>query len=362
MKKVLFVATVTSHILGFHIPYLKWFKEQGYEVHVASNGDVPIEFCDKHYNLPFERFPFKKNNIVTYKKLKKIINENKYEIIHCQTPVGGVLARLAARKARKNGTKVMYTAHGFHFFKGASIKNWLIYYPVEKIMAHYTDCLITINKEDYEFAKKHLKAKRIELVHGVGVDKEKFKIKMTEKEKTELRKNLGIKKDDFVIIYPAELSKRKNQGMLLKSIALLKKQGYNNIKVLLPGKDSMNGLYKQMSKDLDIEKEIMFLGYRKDIPKLLKIANIAVSTSRQEGLPVNIMEAMMSEKPIVATNCRGNADLIENCVEIDDVEEFTKRIEEKIKMKTNKEKYNMEEYELDKILKQMKEIYNGDIQ
>ena len=145
MKKVLFVATVTKHINSFHIPYLKWFKEEGYEVHVASNGNEPIEYCDKHYNLPFERFPLRKNNIKTYRELKKIINENKYEIIHCHTPVGGVLTRLAAKKARKKGTRVIYTAHGFHFYKEAPLLNWLIYYPIEKWLSRYTDCLITMN-------------------------------------------------------------------------------------------------------------------------------------------------------------------------------------------------------------------------
>ena len=205
MKKVLFVATVTRHINAFHIPYLKWFKEQGYEVHVASNGDEKIEYCDKHFNLPFERFPLKVNNIKTYKELKKIIDDNNSEIVHCHAPVGGVLARLAARKARKKGTRVIYTAHGFHFYKGAPLLNWIIYYPIEKFLSRYTDCLITINQEDYELAKKRFKkAKQIEYVHGVGVDSEKFKKENLNKEQKEkLRKSLGIKEDDFVIIYTA---------------------------------------------------------------------------------------------------------------------------------------------------------------
>lgn len=117
MKKILFVATVNRHIISCHIPYLKWFKEQGYEVHVASRGTEKIEYCDKHFNLPFERFPLKINNIKTYKKLKKIIIENNYDIIHCHTPVGGVLARLASRKVRKKGTKVLYTAHRISFLQ-----------------------------------------------------------------------------------------------------------------------------------------------------------------------------------------------------------------------------------------------------
>ncbi len=361
MKKVLFVATVTRHINAFHIPYLKWFKEQGYEVHVASNGNEKIEYCDKHFNLPFERFPLKVNNIKTYKELKKIIDDNNYEIIHCHTPVGGVLARLAARKARKKGTRVIYTAHGFHFYKGAPLLNWIIYYPIEKILSRYTDCLITINQEDYELAKKRFKkAKQIEYVHGVGVDSEKFKKGTLNKEQKEkLRKSLDIKEYDFVIIYPAELSDRKNQGMLIKAIGLIDEEKRKKIKVLLPGKDSKNGEYQQLAKSLGVSEQILFLGFRNDIADLLQISNLEVSTSKQEGLPVNIMEAMFSGVPIIATDCRGNRDIVENLVEIDDNKILSQKIEDTM---INKEWYLCkpnEKYELRNVVSEMEKIYKS---
>ena len=131
-KKVLFTATVILHIKSFHLPYIKWLKEHGCEVHVAAKNDFISEpciipNCDKYYDIKFARFPFSKTNIKAYKQLKKLIQENNYDIIHCHTPVAGVLTRLAARK-NKN-TTVIYTAHGFHFFKGAPLLNWLIYYP-----------------------------------------------------------------------------------------------------------------------------------------------------------------------------------------------------------------------------------------
>jgi glycosyltransferase involved in cell wall biosynthesis len=139
MKKVLFVATVVKlHIMVFHLPYLEWFKKNGFEVHVAARNDYEnkdeckIPFCDRYYDLPFERSPLKNNNFYVQKKLKKLIEINKYDIIHCHTPIAGALTRLVARKSRKNGTNIIYTAHGFHFYKGAPIKNWLIYYPIEK--------------------------------------------------------------------------------------------------------------------------------------------------------------------------------------------------------------------------------------
>lgn len=156
MKKVLFIATVVKHhIMAFHIPYLELFRKNGYEVHVAAKNDYEnkeecnIPFCNKLFDLPFERSPMKQNNIYVYKELKNIIHSNNYNIIHCHTPVGGALGRLAARNAQEKGTKVIYTAHGFHFFKGAPLINWLAYYPVERWLARYTDVLITINKEDY---------------------------------------------------------------------------------------------------------------------------------------------------------------------------------------------------------------------
>lgn len=308
MKKVLFVATVTLHINSFHIPYLKMFKDNGYEVHVASNGNEKIEYCDKHFNLPFERFPLKPNNIKVYKELKKIINENNYEIIHCHTPVGGAVTRLAARNARKKGTRVIYTAHGFHFYKGAPLINWLIYYPIEKLLARYTDTLITINQEDYERAKK-FKAKQIKLVHGVGVDENKFNFEMNEQEKEEYRKSLGLSKDDYVLICIGELNKNKNQIMQIEAMRTLVKEN-SNIKLLLVGKGLLKEFYEQKIQEYNLKENIFLLGYRTDIPKLLKISNCLLATSKREGLPVNVMEAIIAGLPVIATNCRGQRDLV----------------------------------------------------
>lgn len=352
MKKVLFVATVTRHINAFHIPYLKWFKEQGYEVHVASNGEENIEYCDKHFNIPFERFPIKPGNIKAYKQLKSIINDNQYEIIHCHTPVGGVITRLAARKARKKYyTKVIYTAHGFHFYKGAPLLNWIIYYPIEKWLSKYTDCLITINEEDYQRAKsKFKKAKQIEIVHGVGVDENKFKKDMTEEEKAKLREELGIKKDDFVFIQVGELNKNKNQIMSIEAMKMAIKEKAN-IKLLLVGTGTLKGLYENKIKKYGLEKNIILLGFRTDVPKLLRISNCLISTSKREGLPVNVIEAQISRLPVIATNCRGNCDLVlrENLVKIGDTEKLALKIVEICKNKENII-YKTEKYYSDRIL------------
>ena len=196
MKKVLFTATVDSHILQFHLPFLKLFKDNGYEVHVATNGNEEIPYCDVKHVIPFERSPYKISNLKAIKELKNVINEEKYDIIHTHTPMGSVVTRLAAKKARKRyHTRVIYTAHGFHFYKGAPLLNWLVYYPVEKYLSKYTDTLILINEEDYNLAKKKFnkRCNNIEYVPGVGIDEKKFDFIMNNDEKNELRKSLGIK-------------------------------------------------------------------------------------------------------------------------------------------------------------------------
>ncbi len=309
MKKVLVTATVDSHILAFHTPYLQYFKEKGYEVHVATNGTAAVPYCDVKHTVTFERSPFKPNNIKAIRQLKKVIDTEQFDIIHTHTPMGSVVTRLAAMHARKKlRTRVIYTAHGFHFFKGAPLQNWLIFYPVEKLLARKTDTLITINKEDYALAKKKFKTD-VRFVAGVGIEPKKFDFVMTAANKSALRKTLGLQDTDFVMIYPAELSKRKRQTWLIKALkdTLLANPSMH---LLLPGKDSLNGQCQALAKELHLENNVHFLGFRNDIPRLLTISNVAVSAARQEGLPVNIMEAMYIGLPVVATNCRGNADLV----------------------------------------------------
>lgn len=375
MKKVLFVATVVKkHINAFHIPYLKLFKEMGYETHVCARNDFEnmvdfeIPFCDKYYDLPFERSPYKFGNIMVYKQLKKIIDSNDFEIIHCHTPMGGVLTRLAAKEARQKGTSVIYTAHGFHFYKGAPIKNWLFYYPVEKLLSKYTDCLITINKEDFEIANKKFNTSHITMINGVGIDINRF-IPQTDEIKINLRKEYGYSKKDFLLIYVAELSYRKHQDLVINSVNRLKNK-IPNLKLLLVGDGELKEYYKNLVINLNLDNKVDFLGYRKDIANLMLISDVAVSSSRQEGLPVNVMEAMATGLPLVVTNCRGNRDLVLNnkngfVIEIDDFESFSNKIEQ-LYMSTNlrnqfgKASLNMvESYSLENVISEIKKIYSN---
>ena len=317
MPKVLYVATVVkTHIMEFHIPYLKMLKEMGWETAVAARNDFDdpadcvIPYCDTYYDIPFERNPFKLGNIQAYKQLKKIIDEGNYDIIHCHTPVGAMLTRLAAQDARKKGSKVFYTAHGFHFYKGAPLINWLAYYPVEKWLARKTDVLITINKEDYNRAI-NFKAGKVVYVPGVGIDVNKFSKRIGNRE--EKRAELSLQDTDFVLLSVGELIARKNHTIVLEALAELKKAGkLNNIQYLICGRGVLEAELKKKAVSLGISDHVHFLGYRNDVSEICNAADLFVFMSLQEGLPVALMEAMACGLPVICSDIRGNTDLVES--------------------------------------------------
>ncbi|WNB92457.1 glycosyltransferase family 4 protein [Bacillus sp. NEB1478] len=330
MKKILLCATVDYHFKAFHIPLMKWCKEQGWEVHVAASGTMNLPFVDKKYNISIQRSPFHPKNIQAYQSLKSIICENDFDIIHCHTPMGGVLTRLAARKARKKGAKVLYTAHGFHFYKGAPIANWLIYYPIERVLSSITDCLITINNEDYNLSRKHrFSAEQIKHVHGVGVDTNLFK-PVSMEQKLSLRGEFSYKKNDFLMFYAAEFNKNKNQQMLIQAISLLKDK-IPHAKLLLAGTGPLLEECKKLAARLGVMECIDFLGYREDLSMILPMCDLAVASSLREGLPVNVMEAMACELPVIATLNRGHKELVLNnktgwVLESDNTKEIASKI------------------------------------
>lgn len=357
MKKVLFIATVDSHIKHFHIPYLKYFKELGYEVHVATGEDGEIEYCDRKITIPIKRNPIKIGNLKAIKQLKKEIEKEKYDIIHCHTPMGSVITRIAAKKARKKyNTKVFYTAHGFHFYKGAPLLNWIIYYPVEKWLSKHTDCLITINQEDYKLASKKFKANKIELVHGVGVDENKFDFEMTKEQRNELRKGFELEEDDFVLIQIGELNKNKNQIMSIDAMKELV-VGNPKIKLLLVGKGELEEYYRQKIDEYNLQNNIHMLGYRTDIEKLLKISDCSISLSKREGLPLNLIEAMFCDLPIIATDCRGNRDIAKKTIGIGQIDLLCQNIKECMKSKEEYICVKVEEYKLKNVIKEVDKIY-----
>lgn len=310
-KKVLFCATVDYHFRVFHLPYLKWFKDQGWEVHVAASGNENLPFVDEKYQISIQRSPFHLKNLEAYKNLKSIINQNQYHIVHCHTPMGGVLTRLAAREARKHQTKVIYTAHGFHFCKGAPLKNWLIYYPIENWLSKYTDCLITINKEDYQLAvNHHFKANQIEHVQGVGVNTDMY-TPIADFPRAVLRAKYHFAYDAFLMFYAAEFNKNKNQKILIEALSIVKEH-IPNAHLILAGEGPLLDECKRISEALGVKSIVHFMGYRDDIESLLKMSDVSVASSFREGLPVNILEAMACALPVIAVDNRGHRELVTN--------------------------------------------------
>lgn len=319
-KRVLFVATVVkTHMMQFHLPYLRMFHEMGWETAVAAKNDYEnpedcrIPDCDTYFDIPFHRIPWKKNNIASYRMLKKIIDEGNFDLIHCHTPVGAMIGRLAARDARKKGTRVIYTAHGFHFFRGAPLQNWLLYYPAEWICSFLTDVLITINKEDYQRAGKHLHPKKVEYVPGVGIDTGKFV--SSPQQRQEKRSSLGFGKEDFLILTVAEMTKNKNHITVLNALAALKEwEEFSRIHYLICGRGEQWESLERVAADLEISDHVHFLGYRSDAAELYGACDLFAFMTYREGLPVSLMEAMAAGMPIVCTRVRGNTDLIQDGV------------------------------------------------
>lgn len=368
-RKVLFVATVLrGHILVFHLPYMKWFQEQGYEVHVCCRNDTPdpapeVPYCDRLIELPFERSPLSRKNLAVYKSLKALMDTEEYALVHCNTPVGGMLGRLCARAARKRGTRVIYTAHGFHFFTGAPLKNWLLFYPAERFFSRFTDLLITINGEDYRRAQR-FHARTVALVNGVGVDLSRFESPAA---RADTRAALGLAMDAPVVICVGEHSDRKNHETVLRAVAPL-----SQAHVLFCGVGEKEEALRALARALDMEERTHFLGFRRDVPDLLAASDVFMFPSLQEGLPVSQMEAMAAGLPCVVSDVRGNVDLIRQgeggfVRKPDDAAGFTqdlRRLLEDPALRESMGRRNrreMEAYSLNTVMEQMEALYRGQL-
>lgn len=329
MKKFLMVTTVQGTIEAFLIPHIKMLEKNGYEVWIATNvcKEIPEDLKkNKWINISFSRNPFSKNSFKAIREMRDLIKENDFEIVHFHTPVAAFLGRYAAYKEKQKN--IVYTAHGFHFFKGAPLKNWLIYYPMEKLAIKWTDKLITINEEDYQKAKKMARKNiKIYKVDGVGLELEKYRNGDIKKIKNELK----ISEDEYIISMIGELNKNKNQIQLLKATSILKSKGINNIRILLVGVGNQDSILKEEAKKNNLRVD--FLGFRKDIKDIIAVSDIICSMSYREGLPRNIMEGMAQGKPVIVTDIRGNRDIIINnqngfIIPVNDYRKTAEKIEE----------------------------------
>jgi glycosyltransferase EpsD len=324
--KILFVANIMGHLRAFHIPYMTWFHENNWDVEAAANdeGNVQLpDFVIKHH-IPVQRSPYKLDNIRAYSELKKIIEDNQYDIIHCHTPMGSVLARLAVKKGSK--TKVLYTCHGFQFFKGGPIKDWMLYYPVERILAHRTDGLITINQQDFQVARR-FRCQQLYYIPGVGVDLTHFYPDAAVR--NNMREKLKVDEGTLMIFSAGELSKRKNHQVIVDAISKIKDQ---NIMYFIAGEGSLRKELEQKIYDLGLEQQVFLLGYCNNIFELCNAADVFAFPSKREGLGIAALEAMSVGVPVLTSNVGGIPDYAQNgitgfCYNANDVDGFAKGIE-----------------------------------
>lgn len=341
MGKRMLITSTDMMMIQFLVPHVQNLAGNGYEVEIACSdvGGRMEEirsrlqsYVKTIHTVRLVRSPVSLINLKGYQDMKNVIDSGRFDIIWTNEPVMGVATRLAARQARKQGTKVLYMVHGFHFYRGAPKLNWMLYYPIEKMMASKADVIVTVNREDYQMAKT-LQVNRVEYIHGIGINTGRI---TSQKNKNDIRQEFGLKHDDFIVLSVGELNKNKNQQVIIKALSVLKEK---NIHYMLCGKGDQLENLRTLSKKLGLEKNVHFLGYRKNVVEICSQADAFVMPSHREGLPVASLEAMYSGLPLVTSNIRGLVDVMENGVsgylcDPDDVQAFAKGIK---KLRGNEE-------------------------
>ena len=377
MQKVLITATVPSMVGQFNLDNIYLLQNMGYQVDVATDfydtsvwdrKKVKKFWSDmkkigvRCFQISFTRNVWNiRGHLNAYRQSRKLLKWVKPEFIHTHTPVASAIVRIAAHQ---ENIRVIYTAHGFHFYKGAALRNWLIYYPLEWLLSYWTDVLITINKEDCKRAKRRFHTKRTEYVHGVGIDVSIFR---DEKIGTlEKRKSLNLKRDDIMLLSVGELNKNKNHSIVIRALAEMKNP---QIHYFIAGSGILKEKLEQLSKKLGIGKQVHLLGYRNDVNQLLQIADIYLLPSQREGLNVSLMEAMASGVPCIVSRIRGNVDLISNSkclVGADDVEGWKCAVKNMVNCiqsgqipDVKKNEWQIRQYGISSVHKQMEDIYQS---
>lgn len=383
--KALIVTRVSGFVPQFEMNHVRLLQQMGYEVHYAANFDMVVYGKDNTrlegtgiicHHIPFCRSPFSPKVLSSYRQLRQLIVSGHFDLIHCHMPMTGVVTRLAAQSVRrktKRRTPVIYTAHGFHFYSGAPIKNWLYYVP-ERWLARYTDCLITMNEEDYERARTFPVRGRAEKIPGVGIEVEKDK--KSDESRVQIRHRVraefGISETDFVIISVGELNTNKNHIQVLRMLT----QPFDfSLKYIICGVGGLQEQLMEFVKSNRLESQVIFTGYRLDIDDILAASDLFVFPSLREGLSVAVMEAMRAGLPVIAKKIRGNVDLIEEgkgglLVTNGDVAEYREAVMQLRNAKEHSQKMGgwnhkrIMDFSVEKVVKKMEEIYQsmrGDI-
>lgn len=324
MNKVLMLATTAAMIEQFNKNNILVLKEMGLTVDVAGNFEEGNPISDErldefklwikeqggaYYHIPANRNPMKLHeNVSAYKQVVSLINREHYQFIHVHTPIGSVIGRYAARKTN---TPIIYTAHGFHFYQGAPLQNWLLYYPIEKHCSRFTDYLITINQEDYQFAKRKMHADNIRYIPGVGIDLQEFNAtSVSEATKLQLRKSLGLTSEDILLLSVGELNANKNHRIVISSMKKLL-SGYPNVHYVIAGKGKLKDELIHLAEEEGVSSHVHLLGFCSNVRDWYATADLFVFPSFREGLSVSLMEAMANGLPCVVSKIRGNTDLVD---------------------------------------------------
>ncbi|WP_214694229.1 glycosyltransferase family 4 protein [Exiguobacterium sp. s160] len=313
MKQVLMVASVISMIESFNRDNIRTLQDMGYEVHVATNYKWGSMYSDEKlervkqslesegvtlFQIDFHRDIKKMNNhIRAYQQLKRVMTLHTYTFIHCHSPIGGVVGRLVARQTN---TPCMYTAHGFHFFKGSPSLNWMLYYPVERTLARLTDTIVTINEEDYSRAQT-FKTSHTYRIPGIGVDTKRIEqVKINRPQK---RRSFGVEAEaDFVLLSVGELNENKNHETIIRAISSLHDP---TIRYWIAGTGDGRERLEQVIQELGLEDRVRLLGFRDDVFEIMKAADCFVFPSKREGLGMAALEAMAAGLPIITSNIHG---------------------------------------------------------
>lgn len=372
-QKILFLQNLAKKVNSFSYTSMVAAQELGMEFHIACNWSYASEserladeqkYGIKIHQVDFHRSPYHPKNRKAYAQLKALIQKEQYDAIHCNTPIGGVLGRIVAKQC--NIRKVIYQPHGFHFYKGASWKNWLLYYPAEKLLACFTDAFITINQEDFKLAKAKMKLRnggKIYFIPGVGVDTLQYN---AERSAYTLKRNeLGIPPDAFVLISAGELNRNKNNRVIISAMEQLKRE---DIHYILCGEGELEASLKMQADTAGLHNNVHFLGFRNDIDALYQMSDCFVMPSFREGLSRSMMEAMASGLPCVASRIRGNTDLLEDTAggflcEVQDISAYAEKIDFLVNNADIREtmgkrnRIAVQKYRNENIIAEIKQIY-----
>lgn len=368
MKSILYIATSDIHLKTFHVPHLDWLTRNGHSVDLAYEDRAGIRFEMARHEHQIT-FPRSLNPILlgkAFSRLQHVIDVGDYDVLHCHTPIPSALSRLAARKWRRRGGKLLYTSHGFHFHKGAALKNWLIYYPTELLLSHFTDFIITINMEDLAYTRKPLWGAPSAKIPGIGVQPRGF-CRACDDERNAIRKELGFEDRDFILLYIAEFTLTKNHRFIIESLKELSTQ-IPELKVVFLGEGATMNDCDRLVHRHGLQDKVVFMGFRTDVAKFARIADVGVSASKREGLGIAVLEQMMCAVPVVVSDNRGHREFVDHgktgfAFKQNDREEFLmyvlKLYEDKRLLKSMGEQAHVkaQDFALDRSLEAMAKIY-----